>query len=376
MAYSLTDLALATMNKLPMNDTDLTTVLSQQQWFMADYFFGDPTQQRTIDAGLSDEYYINEADGTLTYAIPGSERRPELSNSLFTITIPTVNAYYQVAIIEDELKKQGLMGMNPKARVERVINIIKARRQAKMLGALGKMEADAWQLPILTGPAPTYYGFPYHLVPITSAQAATSTASGAFQGDIPALHGGGAGTSWCGKAVSSTAYTNLRSWNATWSGADCLMSAENKIRLARMLRNIKFQKPKMMTDLASPAFDKYRIATDQYMVEQIESAAQAQNDTLGSDILKYFNGGAMVGGIPVDWVPALDTADATSRGVHPLYAINLGKFKIIKRDLFKKRPTATDAVRQPDVAVEYVDFDFNLATMDRRTCGGLISYVA
>lgn len=392
MAYTFTDMVLAALHKIPL-DGHFETILPYQKWIFNNFLWhGD---NLTHPGGKEDEFYLQYTYGTtVQYTEPGKTRNPTFSEFLVRARQPLVQMYFEVAYLEEELETRGKAG--PLQGSWAIVDYIKSRRQAELLGFYKKLEDDFLSLPILTGNALSMWGLPYHITAITSTQMGTSTNTGAFQGENPVTHassGVTAGSDWCEIDLSDDTYAGLRNYNFGWeaaSAATVALSDENQSRLGRAFRQLDFQGPIDMADLSKAPWNSYRFFTDDYMCDEFGIAARQQNDNLGKDIVKYLGTGVnlarttnavVVNGFPIYYAPVLDSPTAEeilARGYHPFYGVNLDKLKITVRPqkFMKRRPPASDKVHNPDVYVEYIDTVFNLRSLNPQQVGFNASWIA
>ncbi len=388
MSFTFNDLVRATLDHLTLDGT-FETILPFQKWIFNEWFFNGERKQ--MPGGKEDTWFINYRLGdSAQYTEPGGVRNPEFGQHLVQATQPLVQMYFYVAHVEEELEQMGNRGpLNDSSWA--IINSIQSRRQSEKLGFFKKLEEDFFELPTLTGTQKSLWGLPYHLKAITSAQAATATAAGAFQGANPLTHasaGVSAGSNWYGIDVTSTDpdYTDLQNYNFRWeadSAASVSLTETNLVRLSTAFRKLAFEGPLDMAHLAKPAFARFVLCTDNYMCDKFGIAARQQNDRLGQNVVAMLGVGvglslvgstAMVNGLPVQYAPVLDSPDAENllaRGYHPLYGVNLDTFNMNVRPqkFMKKRRPASDEVHTPDVIVEYVDSVLNLRLSDRQKAG-------
>lgn len=387
MALSFLDMVRNTLDKLPV-DGEFATVLPYHNWYVADELWRQ--NRRKKSGGVYVDVRIAYRVGESTQFVEAAAiRNPSMTEYTVSGKLPLVTTYFEVVHVEKEIRDNVTATASRGKRAEQIIDILKVRRQQELLGFYKTQEEKFFLCPTESGANKTPHGIPYHLPPITSAQVGgTGDVQGAYQG----VHGYGA-SYWQNIDISDTTYSDLESYNACWDAASATtitMTEENKIRLARMFRRLHWSSPLSVEQLAQPMFSKLRVLTDETIVEQIGIAAQAQNDNLGADILKYVgtkgpkarlgmtDSGPLVNGLPARWAEVLDTADTTARGYHPLYMLNMDYLQVAceASNFMKKRPAATDAVHQPDVIVEYVDSTFNYIVPDRQKVGGVISWVS
>lgn len=360
---------------------DIAHVLPQESWVALDYMLL-PENMEMIRGGDHWEARIAYKRGQGThFTSPGAIRNPQIHQYTTKVTANFAHMIYEVPYLEDEMLRQRTG--NDQADAKAIVDVIKVRRVREFLNWAQTLEERLFELPTTSEGHETFAGIPHHLKAITAAQAATSGATGDFQGGNPLAAGGGTASSWQGRDLSDSEYENLRNYCAGWDAdsADSItFSDENMKRLSRMLRRLKFKTPMGgPVKITSPSIAKRRIMTDEYTNWMIGMGARRQNDNLGNDALKYVSGDdgvVLVAGVPVRVVDQLDTADTTVRGAHPLYVVNLDYLYFAAREgkWMMQRPPATDEVHQPDAVVEYVDSELQLVVSDPQKAGGVISY--
>ena len=404
------DVYASTLRKYPMNKEDVVRVLPLSSWHATNDLFLNTARHSPVKAGTEMAVFINyrlaDVDLDKYFNEPGSTRNPEINQMMVEGHQPLVDSYFDTAWTEDELAKAGyvfdLAGGKPAFREngEALIKFLMERRLRNYAEYLQAMEASYYRLPVLTGAHKTPHGLPYWLRPLTAAQAATATISGAFQGANPYLRSeddssGTAGTSttdWLGIDISAAKYKGLRNWNAGWdaaSAADVQLSETNLTRIADAMRNTNITVP---TVLQSKGLDPIsasglKMMTDEFMIREFGRVARANNDDLGGNAIQYMlsptGTGTTVNGLPVHWSRELDSLptnadNVAAYGSHPLYMVNNNHMSLRYRTQkwLRERPVARDELHVPDKAVIYTDTTCNFCATDPQRLGAVISYVA
>ncbi len=374
MAMAFADYVLGTMDRLPVNG-EYGLYQPLHDWVAVNKLWA--TNKLGEATGKDHLVYMTKSVGSTTvFGDVGDVRNPTIADHLVKCTLPMINCWFDVSYTENEVDKN--MGAH------RIVNVIKARREANILGFYTDQETYLWAMPATTGNKKPY-GIPYHLPPILTGQVAGS-GGGAFQGANPIGFSDDLGAD-----LATTANQYLRTYNAVWPTATATtitIDQATKTRLANMMMKLHFRAPNGVTGATTDAAN-YLMAAPLTVINALGVAAQQQNDNLGNDVTRFMNlniggnintTGVVINGLPVSWVETLDTADATNRGYLPMYMVNLNQFKtIVNTNKFMLHRPVFRPQQQPDVFVEYIDCEFNYgptARSHKRSLGGVISYVA
>lgn len=375
MAMAFADWILGTLDRLPVNGA-FGTYQPLHDWVAVNKLWA--SEKLSEATGKDHLVYMTKSVGSnTTFGPVGAVRTPVIADHLVKFTLPMINCWTDISYTENEVNRN--MGAN------RIVNVIEARRQANLLGFYQQQEIRLWGMPSTTT---NYYphGIPYHLPPITTAQVAAGTGTGAFQGANPVGF-----SDYLGTDLSLTANQYLRTYNAVWptaSATTITVDQDTKTRVANMITQLHFTAPANIASAESAAAN-YLIGSPMTVINAFQVAAQQQNDILGNDLLKFYGlsisrnlnaTGVVINGLPISWVETLDTADNTNRGYLPMYFVNLNQFKVIySPEKFMLKRQTIRPQNQPDVFVEYIDCEFNYgpaANSHKRSLGGVISYVA
>jgi hypothetical protein len=352
------DLLIDTLPVLPWED--IQVLLKHQVWVVCDDLMTNtfPEDEGGKHIEIQVEYQAADSGG---YIDPGEVRTPAMENAITNGTIDFCYDYFDYSVTEHEL-----MANRSRSRIQ---NHLQGKRRRAFLGWCERTETRFFGLPD-TSNNKKPYGLPYWLPPITAAQAATEANN---EGKHQGVHASGFSDAG---GISATTYSRWKSYNANWPTSDAVINQEAKVRLARMFRHLHFRAPKIASNVNDKPFSNLKMMTNETVIEELGKAAQNQNDNLGADVTKHLHQ-ILVNGIPVDWVPELDTADTTNRGAHPMYFVNLNEFKTHVDPAMQRKERKPMVDRdQPDVATVYVDNKFQWVTKNRQRCGGVISYVA
>jgi hypothetical protein len=401
------DVYASTLRDYPMDKNDVVRVLPLSSWHATNDLILNTARHKPVKAGTETAVFINyrQADVDLDdyFNAPGQTRNPEIRPTIVEGHQPLVDSYFDTSWTEDELAKAGYSFSMDQGRPQFVenqaalIRFLHERQLRDYAEYLQALELSYYRIPVLTGAHKTPHGLPYFLRAITSAQAATATAKGAFQGANPVKRsedGGGTGDNWLGIDTSLAKYKGLRNWNASWdaddSDADSVqLSEENLTRISVAFRNTNIPVP---TTLQSQGLDPatwggIKIFTDEYMINELGRVARSNNDSLGSDAIKFMlsetGTGTSIYGLPVYWTRELDAnptnADnIAAYGRHPMYIVNQNYMSMRYRTQkwMRERPVARDELHVPDKAVIYTDTTCNFCAVDSQRLGAVISMPA
>jgi len=163
--------------------------------------------------------------------------------------------------------------------------------------------------------------------------------------------------------VSSTTYPRWRNWTFTYSS----VSPDDLIvHLKKAIAFTTFVAPVPHPELG---FGKsnYTIFTTYRVSEPMERMAESRNDNLRGDLARYLNQ-VTVGGVPVRWVPYLESNDTTD----PLYGVNWKSFRpYVKSSANMRRNPPKQAARQHTVREVHIDNWMQYICYNRRLnfCG-------
>ncbi len=296
-------------------------------------------------------------DGSWQWVNLYEEQSPAVEDKLAQINIPwrqgSGNHSYERREIMDNRQPSKL------------VDLIKSRKTAAMLSAYVGIENAMWATPNASD-LKTPYGIRYYILPITAAQgqATASGSSGAHQGQNPSGFSDVAGIN-----SSLSKYARWRSYNDRWDAGGGDINDEDRTRISRMLRRLRFEAP---LDLKVTFGDGFvlREYAGEVLIESMEALLRTQNDNLGTDIVKFM-GRTVLKGSVLHWIEQLDS-DTT----YPLFVANHNyMFPICREgDVFYDHEPMND-VKLPNVYTVTTDLSYNMVCTNRQRVGGVISDV-
>lgn len=173
----------------------------------------------------------------------------------------------------------------------------------------------------------------------------------------PGFVGGNPSGFSSGIGLNSTTYSNWKNYSDQYSNItkDDLVAG-----LRRALTFCRFESPMGSQNLPDP--EPQRVLYTNYdVISGLETLAEQQNDSLGSDVASM-DGKVLIRGLPMRWVPKLD-ADSTD----PIYGWDWSTSKMaVLEGNFKRRTGPKEVGNQRNVRTVHWDYQFNLYSMDRR----------
>ena len=228
---------------------------------------------------------------------------------------------------------------------ERIVDILKVRRDRAVIDYAEKMEKNFWESPAASTNTTDPWGVPYWLVWTSPGTA------GFLGGNNSAYTGGPAG-------VNRTTYSQWKNYQDTYvnvTKADLI----RKIRKAMTFTH--FMPP---TGLTSPSpirrAPDYAMYTLYTVVQQAEELAESQNDRLGPDIASM-DGRVSIRGVPLTWTPYLEGRTGT-----PIYGINWAASHFVVLPGFFMRMSVNPAPNQHLSTHNHVDTTYNFRMQDCR----------
>ena len=223
-----------------------------------------------------------------------------------------------------------------------ILNIIKPRRSAALLGLVEELEDKAW------GVAPTAankvdpYSIQYWIV---------ENATTGFNGGLPSDH------TTVG-AVNLTDSPTFKNYTFQYT-ANTKSDLVKKMRTAH--RKIRFMSPITIDDYSGGAAERYRIYTDEATLSGFEDIGEGQNENLGRDIASM-DGTTTFRRNPMIWVPKLD-----ERSDAPVYMIDHSTFYpvCLKGDYLRESEARCNPSNH-NVYNIFVDMTYNYLCVDRR----------
>jgi len=363
------DLWKVTLPNLQWDDkVKMYYLMGQQNYTLADKWFFKEKVQSEGGTNIKRQVIYRDGEG-LTWTRPGATRTAASSDGVAEVTIPYAGAYGQYSITTAEIQRN--IGLSA---LKKIVNVARARG---VVAAIKDLDDALWGLPDTTNNLKPR-GIPYHLVPITGAQVTAGTGAGAHQGTYASGF-----SDWQGLAVSTTVYPRARSYNGQWTNSGAEITQEDIRRIARMFRRLRFSVPgKMAGDVKTLPY-RTSIYTDETVIENLGNVLARKNDNIGTNVIRWYglgvdgNDAPILYQTPIEWAAALDTADATNRGGHPLYMINNACFyPVTEKGCELDEALAPPDRWQPDVILHYLELSFNTVCENRQIAGGVISWVA
>jgi len=309
---------------------------------------------------------IRGSTGT-THVAPGQIRDYSVADVRETLDMPWVTSS-----VDDVLFYREFL-TNVKAGGEQLYNLAKQRLCDAIYRQADDLESRAWKSPDSSTDKLNPCGYPYYITPITGAQvtAQGGAGKGLHQGANPYYSDGNVAANCAGVDASLDKNKLFRNYNDTWSNATGDITASDVRAISRALRAIKFEVPfsaKGMVEAVKGG--NMRGCTNETLIANLEEQLRANNDNLGTDIVKYQNM-VLINGAPIEKIDDLD-ADTTN----PLYLIDEDQIVpvVLQGDFFRRQGPMTDA-RQPDTMVTLTWLTYNYAVLNRRALA-IISYVA
>ncbi len=231
----------------------------------------------------------------------------------------------------------------------RIVNIIKARENAKMLDDFETLEDAFFDAPDAND-ATLPFGLQYWVV---------KNSSTGFNG------GAATGFTKVGN-VDLTLTPAFKNYTVAYTN----VTKEDLIaKLRTMARKINFKSPVSIDDFRRGRGARYRIYLNETTISAMELLAEAQNDRLGND-LASMDGQTTFKRNALNYIPKLD--DDTS---NPFYFNDMSVFypTVLSGDFFRKTVSSKTG-GQHNVITVHTDLTYNFTCVDRRRLG--VAYVA
>lgn len=226
-----------------------------------------------------------------------------------------------------------------KGSATKILDLVKTRRQASMLDLIEHWERQFWTLPTADDGL-QINGCPYWVV---------KNSSNGFNGGTPS-----------GYATPPGGLTHAKWQNYTFTygkvnKGDCLK------QLRTAARKTGFKSPIDITDYRQGNGARYRIFTNDAVLDEAENLLEEQNDNLGTDLWKY-DGSPTFRKSPIKTVDILneDTAD-------PIYMLDMSQFYPVFLEgdwMTETAPKYLDG--QHNTIVVFIDATVNWICNDRR----------
>lgn len=223
-----------------------------------------------------------------------------------------------------------------------ILNVIKPRRAAALLGLVEELEERAWG----AAPASTDKLLPYSIQYWLVENATTG-----FNGGAPSGHTTVGG-------VSLTDSPTFKNYTADYN-ANTKGDLIKKLRTAH--RKIRFKSPVTIQDYRGGVGDRYRLYVNENTISGFEDIGESQNENLGRD-LASMDGTITFRRHPIIWVPKLD-----ARTDDPVYMVDHSTFyPVCLRGDYLRESDATKAPNQHNVYQVFIDLTYNYLCVDRR----------
>jgi hypothetical protein len=247
--------------------------------------------------------------------------QPDVVNivdTMQTAVVPWRHCTTSWAVIRQTLK----MNREP----AKIYDLLKEYRTASMISLAELLETQGWSMPSSPSDTLNLFGVPYWLVPNTTQ---------GFNGGNP-VGTGGAFSAGCG-GLSSASFPN---WSNYTDSYGAVTKADFVRRLRRLYVFCDFETPVGVDVPTYNTGNKHGFYGTYFVVGLLEEICEQQNDNLGHDVAKM-DGKCVFRGVPVTWVPRLETLSASTNfsnstyassggyPMNPLYAINWGVFRPI-----------------------------------------------
>lgn len=223
-----------------------------------------------------------------------------------------------------------------------VLNVIKPRRAAALLGLVEELENKAWASPASSSDKVDPYGITYWIV----------------KNNTTGFNGGAASGHTTVGGVSLTDSVKFKNYTAQYTTSD-KPDLIKKLRTAH--RKVHFISPITIQDYRGQIGERYRCYVNETLMSSLEDVGEAQNENLGRDIASM-DGTITFRRHPVVWIPKLDD-DTTN----PFYLVDHSTFypAVLKGDYLRE----SEAMRAPNQHNAYeifIDLSYNYICVDRR----------
>lgn len=267
-----------------------------------------------------------------------------IGDYLTTMSVPWVHAVTSWGVIyqTDILMNRG------KALI---LNVIKPKRAAALLGLVEELEDKAWGAAPSTTNDVDPYSIQYWLV---------ENATTGFNGGLPGSHTTIA-------SVNLTDHPTFKNWTALYSAVD----KTDVIKTMRKChRQIDFKSPVTIQDYRGTIGNDFRIYVNEATISSFEDVGEGQNMNLGRD-LASMDGRMTFHGNPIVYVPKLD-----ERTDNPIYMIDHSTFYpvCLKGDYLRESEPEKSSDQHNCFEV-HVDLSYNFINIDRRRNGVITTAV-
>jgi hypothetical protein len=344
-------------------------LLKYQRHEAFDRLFRDDS--RTMETGNAIEHRVQvNTSGAAKQTQPYAVDSPTVSPQMKALNVSWTYHQTDYTIERHEL-------LQNRGNIEKIGDLLNSRRIDAMNDSADLLEELLWNVPLTITDTLNPFGIPYWLVPITGAQV-TSATSG-YQGQNPLAQDAGQFTTTGGIDASATGNERWKSYNDVWSNSSGNVEEDDLDKMRRAFRKLNWKAPQTTADLSEGAARNLRFYAGDILLTNMERAARAQNDQLGSDIGKFAETTSFKR-VPIEYVPVLDTRDSAANtvyGQYPLVAINWSflKIAILKGDMYRETGPLNSR-DQHNVFTTFMDLTYQMFTRNRQRLGFIISYVA
>lgn len=223
-----------------------------------------------------------------------------------------------------------------------ILNIIKPRRMASLLGLVENIEAKAWGSAPAAADKVNPWGIKYWI---------TWNGTDGFTG--------GASVGSTKGNVNPDATPNFKNYAITYAA----VSDNDLVASIRdAMRSCQFISPIAHPDYRGQLQNRYRMYCNKPTIRECEDVVRSHNSNLGRD-LAMFDGAAYIAGFPIIYVPQLDNDSASD----PIYGIDHSTFYpvCLKGDYLRE----TGPINAPDQHNAWnchTDLTYNFVNVDPR----------
>lgn len=349
------DLGYSTLQQFDKDDVTMTLVHSNYEpiniWFQNDKKVVTGGDEIQFDVSLRD---TGNAKHTSLY---GEDTR-NVNNVTAKGKVEWKKATTNFSYTLEELSiNQG----NP----QRIYDLIKNRRDNMIREFVDLLYEAAFTVPTDADDAVNPYGIPGWLT------LGTDGSTGDWTGYVGNYQDGvdyNVGNITCSSSQNSR-------WASYYADHDGELGDNLLSLLRRAMRKTKFKAPLLAQKVGKDmSFTNFRMYTNDNVMDNLESLADAKDDNVGYDLGKY-HGTVVFKGIPFEYVDILDTADTNVYGTDPVFGVNHDCFKpyILNGFDFEISKPMNNKENQHNVLSVYMDLIYGYVCKDRRMGGFLVS---
>jgi len=345
----------------------IDVLTSRHDWWATNQLFR-PGNVKMWAGGktFTDEVFFDRDGNTRTRHVrPYTRDQVDANDAIGKVTIPLRQMTDNWVIERTEF--------NINTPGKQIFALDSSRKLQMQIGIAKTLEERTFKCPDSSTDDLYPYGIPYYLVPITTTQAAADTQD--HQGQTITYGDATTTTTCAGIDASDSDFDLFRSYNARYYHDDILndWGEEDVARVIKMLRRTKFTMPINAEAWKAGDYDYQRFQTTEDLIETMERAARANNDSLQADLGK-FSGQVVIKGVGVQWNEEVDGwTNSDGNTSHTLLAVNLNEFKpvVLEGDFFRETGPLTPGDYHR-LMVTHSDLCYNFWCCNRRTAGGRI----